>query len=154
METTRLPWDSVAFRVLEGFAWPSMSQISPNSVTVGQGLLTAMHLSAFSQQRQHPALHHRRVFHPEQGRKCTRADTEQVTRAVPAALTKEGFGQGQGQEICSSHQLVLRLQARAQKRAACATDEPDHRIIETFQSEKTLTTTHSSNSGDACPQFC
>lgn len=50
----------------------------------------------------------------------TRADTEQVTRAVPAALTKEGFGQGQGQEICSSHQLVLRLQARAQKRGVHA----------------------------------
>lgn len=44
----------------------------------------------------------------------TRADTEQVTCAVPAALTKEGFGQGQRQEI-SLHQFNLHLQAWTQK---------------------------------------
>ena len=47
------------------------------------------------------------------------ADTEQVTCAVPAALTKEGFGQGQGQEIGSLHRLVLHLQARTQKDRVC-----------------------------------
>lgn len=93
MGTTQLPWDWVAFQGTRGLHVAISVPNQPELCGCGAG---AAHSNAFLRLLKITtcSVSSQQNMSLKAGREMpkSRADTEQVTRAVPATLTREGFG--------------------------------------------------------------